>query len=303
MKVISFIGSLCLCLSLGAKQLDLKMVSEDSNWIMHLDFESMRSSEIGTFMEDSLEKIPEMEKKMKDVQDKFGIDLRSLSNLTVFGNGERHKGIGILEGGVDPVVVSKVTREREYIEETKAGKKTIFSTNKGKRPMAFSVLKKGKIIFGPDSDYVSEGILLANRKADGSKGHSLLVELTNSISDPGFLLFADVEQITGYTDLNSKMSFMADKVDSCGLIIGDHESSVKMVAFIKAESEEAAINMENMIKGGLAMMDMKVAKDERMAEIFEGSTVLRDKSLIKVDVNLSIIAIIDLIKKEMKKKV
>ena len=127
--------------------------------------------------------------------------------------------------------------------------------------------------------------------------------MTNSISDPGFLLFADVEQITGYTDLNSKMSFMADKVDLCGLVIGDHESSVKMVAFIKAESEEAAINMENMIKGGLAMMDMKVAKDERMAEIFEGSTVLRDKSLIKVDVNLSIIAIIDLIKKEMKKKV
>ena len=303
MKIFNLILSLCFCLSLGAKQLDLKMVSEDSNWIMHLDFESMRSSEIGTFMEDSLEKIPEMDKKMKDVQDKFGIDLRSLSNLTVFGNGERHKGIGILEGGVDPVVVSKVTREREYIEETKAGKKTIFSTNKGKRPIAFSVLKKGKIIFGPDSDYVSEGILLANRKAEGSKGHSLLLKLSNSISDPGFLLFADVEQITGYTDLNSKMSFMADKVDSCGLVIGDHEGSVKMVAFIKADSEEAAINMENMIKGGLAMMDMKVAKDERMAEVFEGSTVLRDKSLIKVDVNLSILAIIDLIKKEMKKKV
>ena len=48
-----------------------KIVSEDSNWIMHLDFESMRSSEIGTFMEDSLEKIPEMDKKMKDVQDKI----------------------------------------------------------------------------------------------------------------------------------------------------------------------------------------------------------------------------------------
>ena len=303
MKIFNLILSLCFCLSLEAKQLDLKMVSEGSNWIMHLDFESMRSSEIGTFMEDSLEKIPEMDKKMKDVQDKFGIDLRSLSNLTVFGNGERHKGIGILEGGVDPVVVSKVTREREYIEETKAGKKTIFSTNKGKRPIAFSVLKKGKIIFGPDSDYVSEGILLANRKGDGSKGHSLLLKLSNSISDPGFLLFADVEQITGYTDLNSKMSFMADKVDSCGLVIGDHEGSVKMVAFIKADSEEAAINMENMIKGGLAMMDMKVAKDERMAEVFEGSTVLRDKSLIKVDVNLSILAIIDLIKKEMKKKV
>ena len=74
------------------------------------------------------------------------------------------------------------------------------------------------------------------------------------------------------------MSFMADKVDSCGLVIGDHEGSVKMVAFIKADSEEAAINMENMIKGGLAMMDMKVAKDERMAEVFEGSTVYVTKA-------------------------
>ena len=56
-----------------------------------------------------------------------------------------------------------------------------------------------------------------------------------------------------------------------------------MIAFIKADSEEAAINMENMIKGGLAMMDMKVAKDERMAKVFEGSTGLyEDKSLIKV---------------------
>ena len=89
---------------------------------------------------------------------------------------------------------------------------------------------------------------MANRKADGFKGHSLLLDLTNSISDPGFL-FADVEQITGYTDLNSKMSFIADKVDSCGLVIGDHEGSVKMIAFIKAVSEEAAINMEKIDHG------------------------------------------------------
>jgi hypothetical protein len=303
MKTFLLVTAWTLAISLNAKQLDLKKVSDDSNWIMHMDFESMRSSEIGSFIEDSLESIPEMENRVKDVQNKFGIDLKEVSNLTVFGTGEKDKGIGILENGVDASVVTEVTRARDYIVEKKVGKKTIFSTNKGRRPMAFSVLKKGKIVFGPDRDYVLEGIHLANNKGKGTKAHPLLQNLKNSIIDPGFLLFADVEQIAGYTDLNSKMSLMVNKIDSCGIVIGDEEGAVKMIAFVQANSEESAINMENMIRGALAMMEMKMAKEERMSPLFEGHKLVREHSLIKLDVNFSVLAIIDLIKKEMKKKV
>jgi hypothetical protein len=96
MKIFNIISALCFCVSIHAEQLDLKKVSDGSNWIMHMDFESMRSSEIGSFLEDSLEKIPEMEEKMRGLQKKFGVDLMGVSNLTLFGTGEKHKGIGIL---------------------------------------------------------------------------------------------------------------------------------------------------------------------------------------------------------------
>ena len=81
MKTFLLVTAWTLAISLNAKQLDLKKVSDGSNWIMHMDFESMRSSEIGSFLEDSLEKIPEMEEKMRGLQKKFGVDLMGFLTL------------------------------------------------------------------------------------------------------------------------------------------------------------------------------------------------------------------------------
>jgi len=61
--------------------------------------------------------------------------------------------------------------------------------------------------------------------------------------------------------------------------------------------------MENMIRGGLAMMDMKVKKDERMKEFLEGYKVTREGRIIRVEIELSNSLIIDRIQKEMKKAV
>ena len=71
MKYLFVLASLSLAFSINAKPLNLAKVSESSNWIMHMDFESMRSSEIGVFLEDSLEKVPEMDEKRKELQKKF----------------------------------------------------------------------------------------------------------------------------------------------------------------------------------------------------------------------------------------
>ena len=215
MKYLFVLASLSLAFSLNAKPLNLAKVSESSNWVMHMDFESMRSSEIGVFLEDSLEKVPEMDEKRKDLQKKFGVDLMGVSNLTFFGSGEKHKGIGILEGGVDASIVTEVTRSREYIQESKVGKKTIFSTDKGRRPMAFSVLKKGKIVFGPDRDYVSEGIQLANGKGSGSSGHPILESLNELLDNPGLVFFANMKGAKEVAELDQWVRLMTDKIDSC----------------------------------------------------------------------------------------
>ena len=56
--------------------------------------------------------------------------------------------------------------------------------------MAYAPLKKGKLIVGPDANYVSEGIALARGKAEGYGGHSLLRKLLKKSLSPAlwFLL-------------------------------------------------------------------------------------------------------------------
>ena len=238
MKYFLFASVFFLVAQINAKQLDLGKVSDGSNWIMHMDFESMRSSEIGSYLEDSLGEIPEMEERMRGLHEKFGVDFMGVSNLTLFGNGERHKGIGILEGGVNASVGTEVTRTREYIQESKVGKKTIFSTDKGRRPMAFSLLKKGKIAFGPDRDYVTEGIQIANGKGRGSSSHPILESLNNLMETPGFLFFANVKGAKETADLDQWARMMADKIEACGMVIGDHAGGLKMIGSIETNSLE-----------------------------------------------------------------
>ena len=303
MKYFLFASVFFLVAQINAKQLDLGKVSDGSNWIMHMDFESMRSSEIGSYLEDSLGKIPEMEEKMRGLYEKFGVDLMGVSNLTLFGTGERHKGIGILEGGVNASVVTEVTRTREYIQESKVGKKTIFSTDKGRRPMAFSVLKKGKIVFGPDRDYVTEGIQIANGKGRGSSSHPILESLNNLMETPGILFFADVKGAKETAELDQWAMMMADKIESCGMVIGDHDSGLKMIGIIETNSLESSEPMENMIRGGLAMMEMKAKDNKRMEGLLEDYQVTREGRTIRIVVEVSNSFIIERIKKEIKKAV
>ena len=303
MKYFLFATAFSLVSQISAKQLDLRKVSDGSNWIMHMDFESMRNSEIGSYLEDSLEQVPEMEEKMRGLQKKFGVNLMEVSNLTLFGNGEKHKGIGILEGGVNASVVTEVTRTREYIQESKVGRKTIFSTDKGRRPMAFSVLKKGKIVFGPDSNYVSEGIKLANGKGRGSSSYPILESLNNLMETPGFLFFADVKGAKETAELDQWARMMTDKIESCGMVIGDHDSGLKMIGLIETNSLESSEPMENMIRGGLAMMEMKAKDNKRMEGLLEDYQVTREGKTIRIEVEISNSFIIERIKKEMKKAV
>jgi len=289
---------------INAKQLDLGKVSDDSNWIIHMDFESMRSSEIGVFIEDAYENIPEVQSKILKLQEKYGLDLMNTSSLSMFGSGEKHKGIGILEGGVDASIFNRFAESKESIVSSRMGKNVIFSTQKGRRPMAFSALKNGKMIFGPDQDYVSEGIFLAKgKKGNSSLSHPILNSLNGLLADPSFVLFANIKGAMDVTDLDERTRLMVKKVGAAGLVVGDYDSGLKIIGLVQTDSIESSVSMEKMIRGGLAMMDIKISNNPEMTRLVLGYKVARNERLIRVEIELSNSFIIERIKREMKKSV
>ena len=303
MKTIISILSLILTFSLGAKTFDPNKVSSTSNWIMHLDFDSMRESEIGIFVEESYNKIPGVQEKLDWVKNNYGIDMQKVSNFTMFGSGEKHKAIGIMEGGVNSENVAKFADSQDFISKNKIGKYEVFSLNKGRHPMAYAPLKKGKLIVGPDANYVSEGIALARGKAEGYAGHSLLRKLIKKSLSPGFMVFADLNGISEDIDMDHRAKRMTEVMNAFGMSINEHLGCLKLSGIIEAKSEKSSEQIENMIRGGYAMMKMSLPKDQNIDSMIRDFSIQRNDSTLHIDLEISVDAIIDRLKKEAEKAI
>jgi hypothetical protein len=303
MKIILlfvFAAGLAL-LPASAKPLDLSKVSRDANWLMHMDFDAMRSSEIGSFMRDSMEKIPDAVDRMDQIKDKYGFDLDGLSFLTMSGTGERHKGIAIMKGGLDLDTLIDFVKSKDSIEVSRIGKQKVYSSTNGRHPMAFAPVKKGVIVGGPDADYVSEGIMLAKGKSASYKGHSLLQAITESIDNPGLLLFADIKGAAKTNVLDQRAMTMVEKVKAGGMAIGESEGLIQVIAVIETTSEETSKQVEAMIRGGMAMVDMRKAQDKRLERFIQGHSIKREGKMIWMEMKLSSEEIMDHLEREMRK--
>jgi len=305
MKILISVSLLVLANIASAKSLNPRRVSTDSNWIMHMDFDSMRKSEIGIFIEESCNKIPRIQEKLDRVKDKYGIDLKKVSSFTMFGSGEKHKAIGIMEGGVNSENVAKFADSQDFISKNKIGKHEVYSVNKGRHPMAYASLKKGKLVVGPDANYVTEGIALARGKAKGYDGHPLLSKISKVSANPGFLVFADLNGVSEDVDIDyhAKLNKMTEFMNAFGMSINEHLGGLTITGIIDAKSEESSQQIENMIRGGYAMMKMSLPKDQRIESMVRGFSIKRDKSTLHVVMDLSVDAIIDRLEKEADKAI
>ena len=87
-----------------AEPLDLKQIPADAKWLLHVDVDAMRES---TLVKNAWPKAMEMhknaEQKLKEMQDKFGIDVcKDLHGLTAYGRElGKHTGVLIVHAKFD----------------------------------------------------------------------------------------------------------------------------------------------------------------------------------------------------------
>ena len=301
--IISFVAFLPFGLA-EAKPLNLDQVADDANWLMHVDFDSARASSIGSFIMDEIESKSEAVERMTEVRASYGVDPKGFSGLTMFGNGEHKKGIAIMSGGLDPEKMIAFARKNETFETIRVGKNEIHSLNQDKRhPMAFATLKNGVIVGGPDADYVRQGIKLAKGKGASRGPIALLGELCQIIDNPGFIAYVDVAKASAHHDLDRRGMGMAKKIKSMGMVVGEADGLLKMVAVVVVEDEETAAQMEGMANGMMAMAALGKDSKHRLADLMKSQSVTRTGNTVTLQVGLAIDVIEDHIEKEMRKRI
>ena len=88
-----------------------------------------------------------------------------------------------------------------------------------------------------------------------------------------------------------------------GVSINEHLGGLTITGIIDAKSEESSQQIENMIRGGYAMMKMSLPKDQKIESMVRGFSIKRDKSTLHVIMDLSVDAIIDRLEKEADKAI
>ena len=301
--MISFVAFLPFSL-VEAKPLNLDQVADDANWLMHVDFDSARASSIGSFIMDEIESKSEAVERMAEVRASYGVDPKGFSGLTMFGNGEHKKGIAIMSGGLDPEKMTAFARKNDTFETIRSGKDEIHSLNQDKRhPMAFATLKNDVIVGGPDADYVRQGIKLAKGKGASRGPIALLGDLRQIIGNPGFIAYVDVAKASAHHDLDRHGMGMAKKMKSMGVVVGEADGLLKMVAVVVAEDEETAAQMEGMANGMMAMAALGKDSKHRLANLLKSQSVTRTGNTVTLQVGLAIDVIEDHIEKEMRKRI
>ncbi|MFP6894063.1 MAG: hypothetical protein VCA18_09950 [Opitutales bacterium] len=290
--------------SIVAKPLNLEQVADDANWLMHVDFDSARASSIGSFIMDEIESKSEAVERMAEAKASYGVDPKGFSSLTMFGNGEHKKGIAIMSGGLDPEKMTAFARKNDTFETIRSGKDEIHSLNQDKRhPMAFATLKNDVIVGGPDADYVRQGIKLANGTGASRGPIALLGDLRQIIGNPGFIAYVDVAKASAHHDLDRHGMGMAKKMKSMGMVVGEADGLLKMVAIVVAEDEETAAQMEGMANGMMAMAALGKDSKHRLANLLKSQSVTRTGNTVTLQVGLAIDVIEDHIEKEMRKRI
>ena len=195
-------------------------------------------------------------------------------------------------------------RKNDTFETIRSGKDEIHSLNHDKRhPMAFATLKNDVIVGGSDADYVRQGIKLAKGKGASRGPIALLGDLRQLIDNPGFIAYVDVAKASAHHDLDRRGMGMAKKIKSMGIVAGEADGLLKMVAIVVAEDEETAAQMEGMANGMMAMAALGKDSKHRLANLLKSQSVTRTGNTVTLQVGLAIDVIEDHIEKEMRKRI
>ncbi|SVE54010.1 uncharacterized protein METZ01_LOCUS506864, partial [marine metagenome] len=231
-------------------QLDLRQVSAQANWVVHVDFEGVLKTDVGKFLLAEIKKDPKAQRQLAGIKAAFGVDIEGLGNFTAYGRGEKEKGIAIASGGFNPKQLEGFVSLNEKIETSTYGGKTIYAENKN----AFAIVDENTVVAGSGNAFVKHGLDVLAGKQPSMKTNDILNELAKAIPSPVAVAIADLNSIAEFNPpKKAPEAAILKKASSLGLAVGEVDGQVRVAAVLKAADETTAGHLENVLRGGASL--------------------------------------------------
>lgn len=264
-KTIIILTAILLTLFFGtlanASSLQKSIIPAEAKWVIHFDMEKFASSQIYNFLMEN-EITAEIREKNAELSKKFNINFfEDIAAVTVYGIKKEKQTTVCISGNFDKDHLLTILKAETEYKEIPYGKYTIY--NWDKHEYGVFVDSHLFLISGNEETIQNALDVISGKKANVSS--SPVMSDLKEIPKEAFLM-AYASDISSLAN-NGKGPFVLNKTGMGHLTIAEKGNNLALNINSALESEEDAKNIEQVIRGGIAMVQLQ--NDEKMMKLKE----------------------------------
>jgi len=266
---------LVLAGTLRAEPLDRRQVAADAKWLLHVDFDAMKSSQVARKVLDGWLSEKSVQRSLDQIRLAFGTNLpEDLHSLTVYGSRfEAPVGVAIVRAKVDGARLRAFLAKQPDFRSTRHGAHEVLSWTEDKdegerRSLIGALPRPGLMVVGQNAAEVTAALAVLDGKAPPLlKSDSPL----DAAALPGTILHAAGTGFTG-----ADVPFQSHPIRHCELLriaIGEDEGKAFARAELTAKTTEEAEQFEKIVSGFLAIAQFQFAGEAEIRDVLKGLKV------------------------------
>lgn len=245
---------LSLSLFAGGIPIQKSLVPADAKWMVHFDMAKFRNSRLHDFlMEENFTR--SFRKWNSRLNKELDMDvIRDMSSLTVFNAGHEERTIvGCFRGRFDNLSLLEKIRGRTEVDEIKSGSHTLLHWNRREYAV---FAEKDLILYSNDRKAIENAL-----KSLPSKGKdvSFMSEVAKDVPSDA-MMFAFMKNPGYLLGIPSKSKFL-DKIGTALYYVSENADIVRSSLRVETQSREDAENIQDLIKGMMAMVRLQAGEE------------------------------------------
>jgi len=265
-RTVLMAGALVVGLELEARPLQRADVAADPVWVVHIDFDGLRPTTIGQYIQDEMNK-PEAQARLAAFQALFSFDLRTqLHGATLYGTGSApEEGVLVVYADFDPSRLVTLARAAKDAQENAHGQHTIYSwvdehkkRRTGKTSRTYAAIDGARVIFGQREERVSQALDVIDGATQSLASTRTFPQL-GAAGDTSFIEAAARKMDFAQLDANAAVFRLAKLAR---FELKEVRQQVSATLTLEANDEEVATNMASIGQGLIALMKLQKEKPE-----------------------------------------
>ncbi len=293
--LVTILLAVFFCCELMAATIQKSIIPAEAVWMIHFDLGKFASTQIGDYLINE-KGSSELKRKNDQFRRKYQIDLlEDMDGITVFGFGAGEEQIVVcLRGNFNQKHLLGLLSEEESHREIPYGKYTIHNWDDDEYGV---FVDEHLALIGPDEDALKLTLDVIAGKKENISSSPMNADLKEIPSNAFFA--ALVDNISSLAKGASKV-FIIKKTESASLSLMEKGENLNMRLNFSAKTLEDAQNMENVIRGLIALVNMQLDERKTGIRVPEDFKIDTDGKKIRLEMNYPSKALLDKIHHKIK---